>query len=81
MRNYSYSYIEKVESFLTEYVLFNHESYDKSGHLSNEAIEQAMSVLIGNGIFATVEDIRRKALEEYQIILPYRMFEDLKDRK
>ena len=65
---------EKVSEFFLEYVKPVKDAYTESGNLTFTAINQAAKYLIEQNVFDSVKEMRKQAMQDYEIILPETIF-------
>lgn len=72
-------YNRKIHNFFSEYITCNPVAIDTNGMLRNEAIKEAVKLLIEDNVFLSVKDMRWQALKDYNIFLPAWVFEWVKE--
>lgn len=75
MTECEHSYFTSVTTFITSYVNVPDDFYESSGILTKKAAQACVQYLIDMGVFENAEDVKKSALKEFQIILPYWIFE------
>lgn len=73
-------YYKKVDSFLQEYLIIDEKAYDFNGRLRDSVIRESMALLLNNGVFSSVSELRMEALETYNIVLQYWMFDSVNQK-
>lgn len=63
-------YNRKIQNFLEEYINCNSGAVYVNGMMKNEAVKEAVKLLIEEKVFSSVKDIRLQALKDYNIFLP-----------
>lgn len=67
---------ESVSRFFLEYVTPTRKSgFTESGNLTFTTIRAAANLLIIEGVFKSVLEMKRQAAKDYNIILPENIFE------
>lgn len=68
-------YNRKIQDFLKEYINCNPDTVYVNGMMKNEAVKEAVRLLIEENVFSSVKDMRLQALKDYNIFLPDWVFE------
>lgn len=68
-------YNRKIQNFLEEYINCNPDAVYVNGMMKNEAVKEAVRLLIEENVFSSVKDMRLQALKDYNIFLPDWIFE------
>lgn len=74
-------YNRKIQNFLEEYVNCSPDNFYVNGMMKNEAVKEAVRLLIEEIVFSSVKDMRLQALKDYNIFLPAWVFEWVKENK
>lgn len=70
----------KIHNFFAEYVNFiNSACLDENRMLKDVTVQIAAKLLIEECCFASIQDIKKQALKDYNIILPNWVFEKVKE--
>lgn len=74
-------YNRKIQNFLEEYINLNPGAVYVNGMMKNEAVKEAVNLLIEEKVFLSVRSMRLRALKDYNIFLPAWVFEWVKEKK
>lgn len=74
-------YNRKIQNFLCEYINCNPNAVYVNGMMKNEAVKEAVELLIEEKIFLSIKSMRLRALKDYNIFLPAWVFEWVKEKK
>ena len=65
------NYLQRVTAFFESYFEIPKFYYvEKKRVIRTEAIQDLMRQLVGMGVFQDEEDVRREAVEDYDVLLP-----------
>lgn len=74
-------YNRKIQNFLCEYINCNSGAVYVNGMMKNEAVKEAVELLIEEKVFLSIKSMRLRALKDYNIFLPAWVFEWVKEKK
>ena len=66
------TYRTKLNDFLQEWIRAERVCYDEDGYLKPEAAAAALRMLLEEGVFESPKELRKKAFEDYGILIPDR---------
>ena len=70
----------KIHNFFAEYVNFiNPGCLDENRMLKDVTVQIAAKLLIDEGVFISIKDMKKQALKDYNIFLPSWIFEKVKE--
>lgn len=69
----------KIHNFFAEYIICNPVAVDDNRMLKDVAVQEAAKLLIDECYFTSIKAIKKKALKDYNIILPNWVFEKVKE--
>lgn len=67
---------ERLHEFFTQYVKpTGRLSYDPDGNISFATMKEAVALLLENHVFESDYEMKMEALREFEVIIPYELFE------
>ena len=69
----------KIHNFFAEYIICNPVAVDDNRMLKDVAVQEAAKLLIDEGVFISIKDMKKQALKDYNIFLPSWIFEKVKE--
>ncbi|WP_455492783.1 hypothetical protein [Eubacterium sp.] len=74
-------YNRKIQNFIEEYVNCSHKAVYANGMMKNQAVKEAVKLLIEEKVFLSVRSMRLQALKDYNIFLPAWVFQWVKENE
>lgn len=81
MKYSEYRHYQKVSNFFEQFVNAEPQARCSDGFLNKPAIQKAAELLIERGYFRDKTAMKKQALQQFSIILPEWVFNQIKERK
>ncbi len=81
MKYSEYRHYQKVSYFFEQFVNAEPQARCSDGFLNKPAIQEAAELLIERGYFRDKMAMKKQALQQFSIILPEWVFNQIKERK
>ncbi|QAT48566.1 hypothetical protein EQM14_01535 [Caproiciproducens sp. NJN-50] len=64
----------EISAFFHSYLTFPKQDYNTFGTLTQQALRDAVHVLLTNRVFSSKEEMKSEALKDFGVILPNEIF-------